>query len=494
MYIYKFGGTSQKDYTSLVQCASIIRNAKHNDAVVVSAPAGITDLLLAGVNAKLTTNKFPQQIFENISNRFRDISSNIPKAKADIEQLLEELNIQTKIDTQGITDLAQDKYIAKILSFGENIQATLFTYLLNDQKIPAQRMPQTLIEFSDGKYTNTTHNKTQNLNNKSFLKSSKDIFTYLLNYLRPSNHKIPQTQTGFNNGSHINATYNRRSDLGIEHFLKSSNQISVIGGFYGFNSSGEIMVFGRGGSDLTQTLIARAVKASACYNYTDVDGIKPIDPRRLSETEKLELLTIPELNYAQTQELSGNGAKVLHAKCIDPLMENNIPLYVINTFNPNGPRTKIHDKTSDESKLLAVTGKENYTIITLNSGSMVDAHGYLLTIGKIFENVNIETITSSKVEISVGFSDSTAKVNELVDELSKYGKVRVDKNMSLVAIVGNNIGKNPSLMGDFFNTLSAANIPVIQTVKSNDYSTWISVPSEQYTSALAVTYRNLLKK
>ncbi|MFA6073147.1 MAG: aspartate kinase [Candidatus Woesearchaeota archaeon] len=448
--VYKFGGTSQGTVDAINQSASILANDPAKKIVVVSAPSGITDLLIASSAQVTNSNYFPTEINQIISSRFHELYDSVPSASNIIDNYMSNLGkyIQTKINTNinSANDIEKLKVAARIQSTGEDLESTLFSHFLNHLGLNSSKMPQDLIRLK---------------------------------------------------GNYLEASFNRIADNPIRTFMETSTQITVVGGFYGFNNSQDHMLLGRGASDLTQTELMRITNASHGFNCTDVNGIKMIDPRLLDNQERVNTPTILNLNYAQTQELSRQGAKVLHPRCIEPLKENNIPLYVMNTFDPTGHMTKISNITTnrlkENSKLLAVTGKkESFVTITLNSGNMEGRSGYLASFASAFKDVDLDIITTSAVEISASFHDKYSKANTIKNKLSTLGDVSVNNSTALLAIVGDHLDLEPKLTGDFFNLMSQENIPVQQITKSNNNSLWVSIPSTKYEQALIAVYKNLL--
>ncbi|MBT7903196.1 aspartate kinase [Candidatus Woesearchaeota archaeon] len=446
MNVYKFGGTSQKDRQSLQQCIKIIRDGSVNDIVIVSAPAGVTDLLIQGFDEQTSTGEFTRETFEKIQSRFFEVHPEQEK-RAIIESGMNELELRI---SQGMqdgfgTEQLKDLHYARIASFGEFLEPRLFSENLKMEGI------------------------------------------------RSRVGRIEQTMRV--HGPPRNAKYDRCSDPRILEEVSGFDGVTVFSGFYGFDSDGNILVFSRGGSDFTQTLVSRAVNADACFNCTDVNGVFPINPNLLTPNAAEKLRTIPELQYEQAQELSKQGAKVLHPKCIEPLKEKGIPLYVINTFDPLGPNTVIGPESRAYIGVNAVTGrKQAFTKISLTTGCMDGATGYLQNFANSFEGVDVETISTSAIELSAGFSDPTADTDLILERLAQYGTAKKQNGQSMIAIVGKGIGRSPAIIGKFFSTLGVLDIPVDQITKSNDYCLWVSIPQHHYERAMVGIYNAMLTR
>ena len=439
--VYKFGGTSQGSTSALEASMNILNSDKENKVAVVSAPSGITNLLWEGTNEALRKGNIPKNIIEQVANRFNALYKNTNNAKSII---LEYKNILTKRfeKIKNIDHNSKNQFIANIVSFGEELESRLYTMLLNQNNISSRLLPEHLIILE---------------------------------------------------GNYLNGTYNRVSDKRIKNEVNNKNEVIVVPGYYGHNLKGERVVFGRGGSDYTQTLFARAINANACYNCTDVNGILPINPNLLPEELRKSLKTIKELSYEQAQELAYQGAKVLHPRCITPLKESKIPLYVINTFDPQGERTLIHESQNETASLVAITGKDDaYMNIKLHAGEMEGQTGYLLAFAQALQGIDIDTITTSSVEIQASFTNKDANLEKVRDQLSKIGDVNIHNGSSLIAVVGNDIGQSNNL-GSFLQILTRENIPIGQISKSNENSLWVSIPSRHYQRAQVAVYEELLR-
>jgi aspartate kinase len=195
----------------------------------------------------------------------------------------------------------------------------------------------------------------------------------------------------------------------------------------------------RGGSDYTASLVGAAIKAEEIQIWTDIDGMHNNDPRFVQHTSP-----VPQLHFEEAAELAYFGAKILHPTCILPAKIANIPVRLLNTMQPNAPGTLISNNT-EKGKIKAVAAKDNITAIRIKSGRMLLAYGFLRKIFEIFETYQtpIDMITTSEVGVSLTI-DNNRHLQEIVDELKKFGTVSVDKEMTIVCVVGdlqwNNVG------------------------------------------------------
>ena len=197
------------------------------------------------------------------------------------------------------------------------------------------------------------------------------------------------------------------------------------------NAFGETDYLKPGGSDYTASLIGAAVKASEIQIWTDIDGMHNNDPRIVDKTAPVR-----QLHFEEAAELAYFGAKILHPTCIQPAKYANIPVRLLNTMDPDAPGTLISNDT-EKGKIKAVAAKNNITAIKIKSSRMLLAHGFLRKVFEIFESyqTSIDMICTSEVGVSVTI-DNTKHLNEILDDLKKYGTVTVDKDMCIICVVG----------------------------------------------------------
>lgn len=211
------------------------------------------------------------------------------------------------------------------------------------------------------------------------------------------------------------------------------------------NAYGEIDNLQRGGSDYTASLIGAAIKAEEIQIWTDIDGMHNNDPRFVKGTSPVR-----HLHFEEAAELAYFGAKILHPTCILPAKINNIPVRLLNTMQPDAPGTLISN-TTEKGKIKAVAAKDNITAIKIKSGRMLLATGFLRKVFETFENYQtpIDMVTTSEVGVSVTI-DNCKHLDEIVNDLKKYGTVSVDEDMVIVCIVGDleweNVGFEDSII------------------------------------------------
>ena len=222
-----------------------------------------------------------------------------------------------------------------------------------------------------------------------------------------------------------------KSKLAIQLENHPNVDIYITQGFICRNAYGEVDNLQRGGSDYSASLIGAAVGASEIQIWTDIDGMHDNDPRIVDKTSPVR-----QLHFEEAAELAYFGAKILHPTCIQPAKYANIPVRLLNTMEPTAPGTLISNDT-ELGKIKAVAAKDNITAIQIKSGRMLLAYGFLRKVFEIFESyqTSIDMICTSEVGVSVSI-DNTKHLNEILNDLKKYGTVTVDHDMCIICVVG----------------------------------------------------------
>ena len=222
-----------------------------------------------------------------------------------------------------------------------------------------------------------------------------------------------------------------KEKLGAIMKENDGHQVYISQGFICRNAYGEIDNLQRGGSDYTASLIGAAIEAEEIQIWTDIDGMHNNDPRVVEKTE-----AVRQLHFEEAAELAYFGAKILHPTCIQPAKYAGIPVRLKNTMEPDAPGTII-DNVSVRGKIKAVAAKDNITDIKIKSSRMLLATGFLRKVFEIFESYQtaIDMVATSEVGVSMSI-DNDAHLNEIVDELKKYGTVTVDTDMCIICVVG----------------------------------------------------------
>jgi len=248
-------------------------------------------------------------------------------------------------------------------------------------------------------------------------------------------------------------------------------------GFICRNELGEIDNLQRGGSDYTATLIGAAIKSQEVQIWTDIDGFHNNDPRFVENTKKVDTLS-----FNEASELAYFGAKILHPQTVLPAMMNDIPVRLKNTMNPPDPGTLITSESKTKG-IKAVAAKDGITAIKIRSGRMLNAYGFTKNIFEIFEffKTSIDMITTSEVAVSLTIDDPK-HLNEIVAELKEYGNVEIDRNQTIVCIVGNMIAEEKGFAAKVFTALEEIPIRMISYGGSrNNISILISTNDKKAT-------------
>lgn len=208
-------------------------------------------------------------------------------------------------------------------------------------------------------------------------------------------------------------------------------QVYVAQGFICQNAYGEVDNLLRGGSDYSASLIGAAMGAEEIQIWTDIDGMHNNDPRIVDHTSPVH-----QLHFEEAAELAYFGAKILHPTCVQPAKFAGIPVRLLNTMEPEAEGTTISNAT-EHGKIKAVAAKDNITAIKIKSSRMLLATGFMRKVFEVFENYNtaIDMVCTSEVGVSMSIDNDT-RLNDIVDELKKYGTVTVDKDMCIICVVG----------------------------------------------------------
>ncbi len=254
--------------------------------------------------------------------------------------------------------------------------------------------------------------------------------------------------------------------------------IYITQGYICRNFYGEIDNLQRGGSDYSASLIGAAIKADEIQIWTDIDGMHNNDPRYVVGTKP-----VPMLHFEEAAELAYFGAKILHPTCILPAKLHNIPVRLLNTMDPAAPGTIISNKRK-KGIIEAVAAKDGITAIKIKSGHMLLAYGFLRKVFEIFESnqTPIDMITTSEVGVSVTI-DNTRKLEEILNDLKKFGTVTVDRDMVIVCIVGDMDYELVGFQAKIINALKDIPIRMVSYGGSN-YNISVLIKAEDKKKAL----------
>jgi aspartate kinase len=230
-------------------------------------------------------------------------------------------------------------------------------------------------------------------------------------------------------------------------------QLFITQGYICKNHRNEVDNLKRGGSDYTASLVAAAIQASVCEIWTDIDGMHNNDPRIVDRTRP-----IAELSFDEAAELAYFGAKILHPASIWPAQLHNVPVRLLNTMDPAAAGTLIKAEVA-ETGVKAIAAKDGITAINIKSSRMLLAYGFLRRIFEVFESFKtpIDMITTSEVAVSVTIDD-LSHLDQIVEELSRFGTVEVDSNQAIVCVVGNQVAETKGAIQSVMDSL--VDIPV----------------------------------
>ena len=390
MKVMKFGGTSVGSPKRIKEVSSLITETGEPTFIVLSAMSGTTNSLVEISNYLYKKNPDgANEIINSLENKYM----------FHVEELY-----TTEVYKQKTREFLHDEFDC-LRSFTKN----LFTSF-EEKSIVAQ---------GEIMSTNMVVNYLQENGVKAVLLNALD-------FMRTDKNGEPDLQTIKEKLSEI-----MKANEGYQIYLTQ--------GFICRNAYGEIDNLLRGGSDYTASLVGAALPAEEIQIWTDIDGMHNNDPRVVEDTEALR-----QLNFDEAAELAYFGAKILHPTCVLPAKYANIPVRLKNTMDPKAEGTLINNVVV-KGKFKAVAAKDNITAVKIKSSRMLLATGFLRKIFEIFESYQtpIDMITTSEVGVSMSIDNNT-HLDEIVNELKKYGTVTVDTDMCIICVVGdldwNNLG------------------------------------------------------
>jgi aspartate kinase len=383
----KFGGSSVADAERLKHVAEIVKlYIKRKPALILSAMGDTTDHLLEAGDMALTQGKADIKNVEKL--HLATIKTLKLPIQKEINDLFEEL---TRL-LSGIALIRELTPRTKdyLVSFGERLSVRIAAAFFQSVKMNTKAFDAFDVGFlSDSNYTHA-----------ELVKESWDL--------------IPQKITP----------------------LIKGNVIPVITGFIAKDEKGNITTLGRGGSDLTATMVAAACGAEEIQVWKDVDGILTADPRIVKNAKPVQNIT-----YEEASELAYYGAQVLHPRAMQPCIKTGTPVLVKNSYNTDAPGTRIEHSQAASPKnrpVRAITSRRNVTLVDIVSTRMLGQYGFLAEVFSIFarHNVSIDMVATSEVSVSLTL-DANHDLAEAKKELSKIAHVEVKTEKAIVSIIGN---------------------------------------------------------
>ena len=269
---------------------------------------------------------------------------------------------------------------------------------------------------------------------------------------------------------------------------------AVIPGFYGAGEDGKVKTFSRGGSDVTGSLVAKAIKADLYENWTDVSGFLVTDPRIVKDPEVIESIT-----YRELRELSYMGASVLHEDAIYPARVANIPINIRNTNRPEDPGTIITAepaKLEDGQIITGIAGSKDFTVIAMYKNLMSSERGFIRKMTGILEDfdVPIEHIPSGIDTLSVVLENNVidGRLDEIVEEFTRQLKpdtIEVFEDMALIATVGHGMSSRTGVSAALFTALAKEKINIRMIDQgSSEMNIIVGVENKDFEKAIKAIY------
>ncbi|MBX9781769.1 MAG: aspartate kinase [Chitinophagaceae bacterium] len=436
MKVMKFGGTSVGKPERMHDVASLITRDDESKIVVLSALSGTTNTLVAIGAALAEADKAgaKQKIdelnahYQNFINDLLSTDAAKEKCRAIIAEHFEFLNIILKISFNEA--LNKD-----ILAQGELMSTKMFSCYLEEKGIKHALLP-------------------------------------ALDFMSIDSYEEPQVGTI---KVKLSQLLNQHKDV----------KLFITQGYISRNAKGEVDNLKRGGSDYSASLIAAAIKASVCEIWTDIDGMHNNDPRIVKKTVAIE-----QLSFDEAAELAYFGAKILHPASIWPAQHYNIPVKLLNTMQPDAKGTLIVEEAGSVG-VKAVAAKDGIIAIKIKSSRMLLAYGFLRKVFEVFEKyrTSIDMITTSEVAVSVTI-DSDVHLKEIIKELEPFGNIDIDKDMSIVSIVGNEIAKTDHVLTRLFDSLSEIPVRMV-SYGGSPHNVSLLVPSSFRTQTLQVLNKGI---
>ncbi|MCI9218880.1 MAG: aspartate kinase [Lachnospiraceae bacterium] len=271
------------------------------------------------------------------------------------------------------------------------------------------------------------------------------------------------------------------------------SQYAVIPGFYGARPGGEIRTFSRGGSDITGSIVAKAVQADVYENWTDVSGFLVADPGIIDNPKGIDVIT-----YRELRELSYMGAGVLHEESIFPVRQENIPINIRNTNSPEDSGTWIVGSTCQKSKyvITGIAGKKGFCCINIEKDKMNSEVGFGRKVLQAFEEsaISFEHVPSGIDTMTVfvhqdEFMHKEQKVVASLYRLAKPDSIEIESDLALIAVVGRGMRATRGTAGRIFSALSHANVNVKMIDQgSSELNIIIGVTNDDFETAIKAIY------
>jgi aspartate kinase len=437
MKILKFGGTSVGSAERIKTLSTLIRNGERK-LVVLSAMSGTTNALVEIADQIRSGNQQEaSSIIDDLRRKYHVVVKELLSGNDFVERGIELINSHfdylSKISPGDFS--RKDEKV--ILAQGELISTSLFHLFLTETGVSNALLP-------------------------------------ALNFMRIDKDGEPDYY-------YINQNLNR------ELQNHPNAEILITQGFICRNAVGEIDNLRRGGSDYSASIIGAVLAADEIQIWTDISGFHNNDPRYVEGTS-----VIRELSFDEAAELAYFGAKILHPSTINPAREKKIPVLLKNTLEPEDEGTLITTVTKFVD-YKAVAAKDDITVLRITSDRMLMSYGFMRKVFEVFEvyRTSIDMITTSEVSVSLTV-DYTEKLDEIVSELRKFGKVEVEGKQTIICVVGDFRTETTGSAPEIFEALNTIPVKMI-SYGASPISLSILIDSSFKIDALRSLHKHLFR-
>lgn len=444
--VAKFGGTSVADFDAMTRSADVVLADENVRLVVLSASAGVTNLLVALAEGLEATERFEKlDAIRKIQYNIVERLANPQIIREEVERLLENITTLAEAASLATSTALTDE----LVSHGELMSSLLFVEVLREHRVDAQWF---------------------------------DI------------RKIMRTNDRFGRAEPDVAKLAELAQQQLQPRLAQS--LVITQGFIGSEEKGRTTTLGRGGSDYTAALLGEALHASRVDIWTDVPGIYTTDPRVVPAAKRIERIA-----FEEAAEMATFGAKVLHPATLLPAVRSDIPVFVGSSKDPKAGGTLVCNKTDNPPLFRALALRRKQTLLTLHSLSMLHSHGFLAEVFGILarHNISVDLITTSEVSIALTL-DTTGSTStgdsllttSLLTELSSLCRVEVEEDLALVAIIGNKLSQACGVGKEVFGVLEPFNIRMI-CYGASSYNLCFLVPGGDAEQVVQKLHHNLFE-
>ncbi|MGK0309145.1 MAG: aspartokinase/homoserine dehydrogenase 1, partial [Urechidicola sp.] len=426
MNIFKFGGTSVANSKNILKVIDIVKNNSIDSPiiVIVSALGGTTDILLNSARKAEKKDTSYIKDIKSLEKRHIDTASELLKNGTQ-SQVFNQINnyfneLRRILEGIYLINEFSNKTNDKIVSFGEILSSYIIYEAMKSMNLNTSLKNSQELIITDENYTNASVN---------FKKTEKNIQVF---------------------------------------YAENTSQIIIAPGFVASTINGENSTLGRGGSDYTASIFAKALNASELQIWTDVSGMFTANPKLVKQAKPIE-----HISYQEAMELSHFGAKVLFPPTIQPVLENKIPIRIKNTFAPYEIGTLITSQTNgSKSPAKGISHIENIALITIEGTGMIGVPGFTKRILEVLSNakINVSLVTQASSEhfLCMGINSSDVKEAEkLFNTAFAYEKAQkiidpliIEDNLAIIALVGDNMKNHQGVSGKMFSTLGRNNVNI----------------------------------